>query len=173
MSPIAFPFWRFLLSLFHFEDFCYRRSILKISPTLPFSNLFSLNFTILITKPKVRYCYSVIALWRYLLSPFHFEDFSYRLPIFKISPLAFPFWRCLLLPFHFDDFSYRLFILRISPFAFPFWRFLLLPFHFEDFSYRLCILKISPIAFSSKWKHDRRNLQNEKAIGEIIKMERR
>ena len=148
MSPIAFPFWRFLLSFFHFEDFCYRRSILKISPTaFPFSNLFSLYFTILLTKPKERYCYSVFALWRYLLSPFHFEDFSYRFSILKISPIAFPFWRCLLSPSHFEDFSSHLPILTFPPIAFPFWKFLLSPFHFEDFSHHLSILKISPIAF--------------------------
>jgi hypothetical protein len=85
-----------------------------------YSNLFSLNFTILLIKPKVRYCYSVIALWRYLLSPFHFEDFSYRLSILKISSIAFAFWRFLLSPSHFEDVPYRISILKISHITFPF-----------------------------------------------------
>ena len=95
-----------------------------------YSNLFSLSFTILLIKPKERYCYSAFAVWRYLLSPFHFEDFFYRLSILKFSPIAFPFWTFLLSPS----------ILMISPIAFPFWWFLLSPSHFEDFSYRLSIL---------------------------------
>ena len=148
MSPFALIFKRFPLLPFHFEDFCYRCSILKIYPiAFPFSNLFSLICTILLTKVKERYCYSAFALWRYLLSPFHFEDFSYRLSILKMFPIAFPFWRCLLSPSHFENFCSRLPILKISPIAFPFWKFLLSPFHFEDFSYRLPIWKISRIAF--------------------------
>jgi hypothetical protein len=49
----------------------------------------------------------------------------------------------LLLPFHFEDFCYRLCILKISPIAFTFRRFLLSPFHFKDFSHYLSILKMS------------------------------
>jgi hypothetical protein len=42
-----------------------------------------------------------------------------------ISPIAFTIRRFLLPPFHFEDFIYRLSILKMSPIAFPFWRFLL------------------------------------------------
>jgi hypothetical protein len=53
-------------------------------------------------------------------APFHFDDFSYRLSILKISPIVFPFLKLLLSPFHFEDFIYRVSIFKTSPIAFPF-----------------------------------------------------